>query len=331
MNYKKIVSASYSWLSLKKINFFLLFFCLFFSILVLTPFIFEQFDYEPNTLQIILVVYVVVYFLVFVGLINLLSNLLNKKEDTFFESIKNSFKFINLVFLEVFYIFFWNPNPTKRLLQLLLVILTGLLFVLSSIFFNFFWFFALIIVGSIMSLLLTYNFGRVFFASSVFSKKKGSPKEAIMESWRLTGVNWVSVFAAIIWSFLINFLMFCFATLGLGVFLSVFFKLFFINHIAIDFGFKFGAALALAPILISYHLAIAEVYSQISESSKSSASIKRILSKKVLSKKEVKQVRRTKPKSRVGSKVVAKTKPLVRSESKTLLKPRPKLRISSKK
>jgi len=290
MDYHKIVSSAYSWMSIDKAKLFLLFFWISLPFLIILPYIFEKnLVYSTSTKPIAMALYAILYFTLFLGLVVLIQYCLKKKNERIAQmDLKKIFGLIKLVFLEGFYVFVWNINSKLRISQLLLLIATGLFFLLVSSFSNSLWVFALFISASIYALLVVYNFGRIFFSSTVFcSENTYSIKEAIMHSWVLTNGKMIKSFSPILWVLVLMFLMFAFITLALGSFGAIFLKLFLIEPLAISIGFKVAAAFALAPCIIAYHYAIADVYSQLKNTHNSSTSIKRILAHRVLNKKKV--------------------------------------------
>jgi len=290
MNYDKIVSSAISWMSVDKAKMFLLFFWVSLPFLIILPSIFEKnLVYTSTTKPIALSLYCILYFTLFLGLVVLIQYCLKSKNEKVVNmDFKKLMNLIQLVFLEAFYVLIWNINSKLRISQLLYLILTGLFFILVSYFPGSLWIFALIVSLSIYTLLVVYNFGRVFFSSTVFCNENNySIKDAIMRSWALTHGKMIKSFSPILWVFVVMFLMFSFITLALGSFASIFLKFFLIEPLAISIGFKAGAAFALAPCLIAYHYAIASVYSQLKNTHDSSTSIKRILAHRVLHKKAV--------------------------------------------
>jgi hypothetical protein len=290
MDYRTILSSAYSWMSVDKAKLFLLFFWVSLPFLIILPSFFEKdLIYTTATKPIAMILYGILYFTLFLGLIVLIQYCLKKKNEKVSKmDLKKIVAVVKLVFLEGFYVFVWNINSKLRFSQILLLISTGLFFIISSIFPNSLWIFVLFISSSIYALLVVYNFGRIFFSSTVFcSEDNYSTKQAIMRSWALTHGKLVKSFSPILWVLVLMFLMFAFITLALGSFAAIFLKIFLIEPLAISIGFKTAAAFALAPCLIAYHYAIADVYSQLKNTHNSSISIKRILAHRVLNKKKV--------------------------------------------
>ena len=290
MDYQNILSSAYSWMSVDKAKLFLLFFWVSLPFLIILPSFFEKnLVYTSTTKPIAMILYSILYFTLFLGLVVLIQYCLKtKKEKVSKMDLKKIINVVKLVFLEGFYVFVWNIDSKLRFSQILLLISTGLFFILSSIFPNSLWVFVLFISSSIYALLVVYNFGRIFFSSTIFcSENTYSMKQAIMHSFSLTHGKMIKSFSPILWVLVVIFLMFAFITLALGSFAAIFLKIFLISPLALSIGFKAAAAFALAPCLIAYHYAIADVYSQLKNTHASSTSIKRILAHRVLNKKSV--------------------------------------------
>ena len=288
MDYKKIVSSAYSWMSIDKAKLFLLFFWISLPFLIILPQIFEKnLVYNQATKPIAMCLYGILYFTLFLGLIVLIQYCLKSRSEKVVEmDFAKLVGLVKLVFLEVFYVLVWNINSKLRVSQILFLISTGLFFILASSYPSSLWIFALFISISVYSILIVYNFGRVFFSSTIFCNESNySIKDAIMKSWSLTHGKMVKSFSPILWVVVLMFLMFAFITLALGSFAAIFLKIFLIEPLAISIGFKAAAAFALAPCLIAYHYAITDVYSQLKNAHDSSSSIKRILAHRVLNKK----------------------------------------------
>lgn len=290
MDYKKIVSSAYSWMSVEKAKLFLLFFWISLPFLIILPQIFEKnLIYNTSTKPIAMCLYCVLYFTIFLGTIVLIQYCLKtKKENVTQMDGAKLIGLVKLVFLEAFYVLVWNIHAKWRVSQILFLISTALFFVLSTLFPGSLWVYPLFISVIIYVLVVVYNFGRVFFSSTIFCNEKNySTKEAILRSWALTHGKMVKSFSPILWVLVLMFLMFSFITLALGSFASIFLRLFLIEPLAITIGFKAAAAFALAPCLIAYHYAITDVYTQLKNAHDSSTSIKRILAHRVLHKKAV--------------------------------------------
>lgn len=289
MDYKKILFSTYSWVSIDKVKMFLLFFWISLPVLIILPSLFsDNLIYEGFSKVVASILYAVLYLAFFLGFVFLIQGCLKSFHKSFYPfNFKKLRGLIELVFLELFYVLIWNVSSKWRVFQLLLIILNALLFVLSSLFPNSLWLLAFYTSASGLALLFSYNFGRIFFSSTIFfTNPNYSAKEAIFLSWKLTRVGVLKVFSPIIWVFVLIFLMFSFFTLALGSFAAIFLKIFLIESLAINFGFKLAAAFALSPCLIAYHYAIMEIYSQLSAVHESSYSIKRLLAHKVFYKKK---------------------------------------------
>ena len=87
---------------------------------------------------------------------------------------------------------------------------------------------------------------------------------------------------AILLSLVLVFVLFSFSVIVLGTITSLVLSIFLIQPLALSIGFKAAALFALAPAVIAYHYAMAEVYFQLNAHKESSNSIRRILANKVL-------------------------------------------------
>ncbi len=289
MDYKKIVASAYSWMSIEKAKLFLLFFWVSLPFLLILPQIFEKdLVYNSATKPIAVCLYSVLYFTLFLGLIVLIQYCLRSKNEKVADmSLGKIVGLIKLVFLECFYVFIWNINSKLRVSQILYLISSALFFILASYLPASLWVFPLFVSVSIYALMVVYNFGRIFFSSTIFCNDGLSTKEAILKSWSLTHGQMVKSFSPVLWVLVLIFLMFSFVTLALGVFVAIFLRIFLIEPLAISLGFKVAAAFALAPCIIAYHYAITSVYAQLKSTHDSSTSIKRILAHRILHKKTV--------------------------------------------
>lgn len=290
MDYKKIVSSAYSWMSVDKAKMFLLFFWISLPFLIILPSMFEKnLIYNESTKPIAMALYGILYFTIFLGMIVLIQHCLKTKREKIVEmNVSKLIGLVKLVFLEAFYVLVWNINFKWRVSQLLFLMSTALFFILATLFPISLWAYPLFVSAIIYVLIAVYNFGRIFFSSTIFCNELNySMKEAIFRSWSLTHGKMVASFSPILWVLVLMFLMFAFITLALGSFAAIFLKLFLIESLAISIGFKAAAAFALAPCLIAYHYAITDVYTQLKNTHDASTSIKRLLAHRVLHKKAV--------------------------------------------
>ena len=184
MDYKRILSSTYSWASIEKAKWFLVFFWISLPALIMVPsFFLENLAFTDVSKILSFVLYAVLYLAFILGFVALIQGCLKSFDKSFYSiNLLKLVELFQLVFLELFYILIWNINSKWRVFQILLILLNALLFVLASMFPNSLWLLALYISASCLALLWCYNFGRVFFSSTIFNNKNFSPREAIFDS-----------------------------------------------------------------------------------------------------------------------------------------------------
>jgi len=286
MNYKSIIQSSVSWISAKKIAWFISFFWISVPFLVLLPQIFEQnIVYNSATKPLALALYDVLFVVFFLGVIVLIQHALSAKNESVCEfSFRELARLVALVFFELFHIFFYGLHASFRMLQLLFLVAS----LLGLFFFSYypsvvsFWLLYALLTGYFFFVI--YNCLRLFFSTTLFcARSEGSFEKIISESWALTHTKFKSVVRAVILIGIVCFALYVFIVLALGAFTSLVLGFFFIDSVAMLIGFRVANAFAMGIVIIAYHFCVAEVYSQLYRHKESSTSIKRILAKRVLS------------------------------------------------
>ncbi len=283
MNYARVVSSAVSWVSMKKVTWFLIFFWIALPVLVFLPEVIDKGLYPSATLPLVIALYDVLYLAVIVGVSVLIQGcLMNKHSGCKGISLWGLVNLVALVFVELFYVLIWSIYKGFRAIQLLLIV------------FSLFIFYYYIASGSpfILDLfnlslvayfiVMVYNAVRVFFSTSVFCSKDISPVNAVKEAAELTKHNFYHALSSICLSVVLAGILFSFISICLWVLASLVLSYFFINPIALSLGFKAAVIFALGPTLIAYHYSIIEVFTQLSSHKVASHRIRRILSHKVL-------------------------------------------------
>ena len=285
MNYKKIVNSAYSWISLDKAIWYLVFFCISVPVLLMLPQAFEQGVYSSSTIPIAMVLYSVLYISLILGLIVLIQFLLSQKNLSVSKmTIRKLIDLFFLAFLELFYVFVWNLNSSFRLIQSLLLVAAALVFYYSTVIVNEATFSLAWLCLSAYFILVIYNFARVIFSTTIFCEKEVWIKDAIKESWALTEHRFYDVFSSLALIFVLSFIFASFIVIALGTFASLILSYFLIDPLAMSLGFRIATAFALGPALIVYHCAFIEIFSQLSSKHETTSRVRRILAHKVLRK-----------------------------------------------
>jgi hypothetical protein len=289
MNYAKVLSAGFSWVSLRKLIWFLVFFWIALPVVILLPDFIEKFSLFKGVFSFFAFFsYSLMYVLLVIGFFSLTQESLSRR-NVFVEkfSFRKVIDVVFLVFAEAFYVLFWNLHAPFRTLQLLLLAGSALLFyyfllVSDSFVLNLF---ALCCTAYVI--LVVYNCVRVFFSSTIFCSKEIGIKSAIRESWALTHHKFSSVFFGIITSVVVAVFSFLFLVIIFGAFASIFLGFFFIRPVAVSIGFQAASLFALAPALVVYQFCVAEVYLQLSSHHALSSKIKGILAQHILHPKKI--------------------------------------------
>ncbi len=314
MDYDRIIKSAYSWISLKNAAWFIAFFWVSLPFILLLPTIFEKrMVYSHITMPIAIILYDLLYLVLIVGIIILIQYCLEGKRQGYCNpSPRRIIDTIFLVFVELFYIFVWGANVSFRRVQLLLIIASALAFYCYAFFGFEYVLYALTLALISYSILCFYNIVRLFFTTSVFSSRCDlGIKETIKESWALTHGKSGKTLNSILLGAFFALIIFLFIYIALGAVATLIFNYFFINPLALTFGFKIATAFALGPALLAYHFSMAEVFSQLNSHRESSSRVSRLLAhrvlhpekpvvkaKKFVAKPKRKAVKRAKPRAR---------------------------------
>ena len=105
MNYNKIIASAYSWISLDKLVWFLVFFWVSLPLLMFLPSAVEQYGvFGKSALILVNLLYFIIYLAVILGLVALTQQCLEERRiHTVALSIKKMFSIVLLVFVEGFY------------------------------------------------------------------------------------------------------------------------------------------------------------------------------------------------------------------------------------
>lgn len=284
MDFNRVIASAYSWISLNKVVWFLVFFWISLPMLLLLPQAIEQYNlFTAELLPVVFLLYDIMYLAVIVGFIALTQYCLSERNIRTPEFHPNKIvDIVLLVFVEMFYLFVWNLHAQFRYIQTLLLISTGLLYyyytlVPTSFVLNIF-----ALCATAYFILVVYNAVRLFFTTTLFCNKEVGIKKAVEDSWGMTHNKFPETITSISLILILVFVLFSFAVLVLGTLTSLVLGFFFTNPVAISLGFRAATLFALAPAIIAYHYAITEVYSQLNFHRDTSTSIKKILAHKVL-------------------------------------------------
>jgi len=330
MDYDKIISATYNWLSLEKLMGFLVFFWLSFFVLVFVPLAFRINWFTQNYLWVTNCLIVIIYLVLLLVLMVLTTHTLkHNKFDVGDISLTRIIDTIFLVFLELWYIFVWNLHKAYRMTQLLLLFGLPLLLVYSLAVKSWFIDWALIIFTIGYGIIIVYNSIRLIFSVMLFYHKDLTIKKAIKEAWHLTHKKFWKVLLGFVLTLAALFVVFAVITMVLGAIVHLILLNFFTNPIAYELATSFSSILALAPVLIGYYFAMTEMYSQLVVEDHSSRRIKRILAKRVISPRKKKMVKRKVVKKKSTKKKKVKNAPKKRKAKKK--KTVSKKRVTKKK
>lgn len=285
MNFNSIVRSAYSWLSVKKIIWFIAFFWISLPFILILPKLFESGAiYSELTKPLAIILYDVLYIALIVGVILLIQRcLLAKHERAPSLGITKVIKLVLLVFVELFYAFVWNINARFRRIQILLLISSALLGYLFALTLD-----NILLVIFAWGLLAYFYFVirnciMLFFSTTIFVNMGSiSITGAVKESYSLIHNRVADTFSSIIISAFLAFVLFAFVTLAMGALASLVLRFFFIDSLAVSLGFNVSTAFGIGIGLIAYHFMIAEVFAQLNKHKAASTSIKRILAHRVL-------------------------------------------------
>jgi len=278
MNYARVVSSSISWISMKKVLWFLIFFWISLPVLVFLPEFIDKGVYSSSMIPLVIALYDILYLAVIMGVIVLIQGcLMHKHSNCKCMSIPRLVGLVALVFIELFYVFIWSIYKGFRAIQLLLIVLSVFVFYYylasgSGFIFNLF-----VLSITAYFIVVVYNAVRLFFSTSVFCSNSVSPLDAVKQAAELTRHNFYHTIVSICISFVLAAILFSFISICLWVIASLVLSYFFINPIALSIGFKAAVIFALGPTLIAYHYSIIEVFTQLSAHRDASHRIRRIL------------------------------------------------------
>ncbi len=287
MDFSKIANSAYSWISLKKAVWFIVFFWVALPFIFFLPQAFQKgMIYSSVTRPVAFVLYDLLYATLVLGVIVLMNQCLVEKK-----SVKHVdfcagkiLQIIALVFVEVFHILVWNLNAFFRKAQLLLLIAFVLLLYYYSLVQSELLMLLLWLLGTAYFILVVYNAVRLFFSTSVFIQNCSSMGvvDAVKESWALTHNKFNATLYSIVLSLFLAFILFAFVTIALGALGAIILQFFVINPVALNLAFSISPAFGLGIALVAYHYMVAEAFSQLHSHSQASSSIKRILANRVM-------------------------------------------------
>ena len=308
MNYDEIISSAFAWISLKKVAWFLVFFWLSFAVLFLVPQAIQKQAFSSIGVTFVYSLYTIMYICALIGLISLVQACLGEKRFSAQKmSITRVIDTIFLVFVEMWFVWVWNLNKRLRVPQILLLI--------GASFLYWYWLFDSAVIPSIILALfvwayvslVVYNWVRICFSMLCFYSKEQSIVGAAKDSWALTHNRFVETISATILSIGTALVLFAIAVVVLGAIANLVLLLFFTAPIAYGLAMSAATLFALAPALLAYQYAMTNVYAQLRRESQSSATIRKLLAKKVLSKKSTYHAHIT-PKRSFAKKKIKKAK-----------------------
>jgi hypothetical protein len=181
----------------------------------------------------------------------------------------------------------WNLNRRLRTPQILLLIAIPLLY--------WYWLFdasplpslTLAVFVWAYAALVVYNCVRFCFSMMCFYSRDGSIVGAARDSWALTHNRFVETISAVILSIGTAVVLFSITVIVLGAIANLVLLMFFTEPVAYGLAVRAATLFAFAPAVLAYHYAITNVYAQLVKEGRSSATIRKILARKVLAKKGV--------------------------------------------
>ncbi|MFA5764121.1 MAG: hypothetical protein WC915_04885 [archaeon] len=322
MNYDKIIDATYKWISLEKLIWFLLFFWLALPVLFLVPTAIELgfFYYKLN--WIVEALYVIMYLAVLLGLMVLTCSCLNhKKINSDKVSVTKYIDTIFLAVLELWYIFVWNIHKSYRFTQILLIIGILLLSYYESISQSLFGSISLLIFLICYGVIVIYNAVRLSFSMMVFYSKKISLNDTISQSWHLTHKKFWSTFFSYIFVIASSFALFIVFSIILWFLAYLLLSNYFIIAVAQNLSSLFSSMFALVPAMVAYYFGVTEIFYQLNNHHESNNKIKNILANRVLAPQNkiiIPLVNKKVVKKKASKKVVKKkvTKKVVKKKKK---------------
>jgi hypothetical protein len=317
MDYDKIINSTYTWFSLKKVIWFLVFFWLAIPILFVVPWAIEKQYFNDSMSWIVYILYCLIYIAIMIGFVSLTCACLKHKKLKYSEPTNHQFiDTIILAFFELWFIFIWNIHKSYRFTQLLLLIGTPLLYVYYMFNPTIVILVSLIIFAMIYLLFVIHNSIRLFFTVTIFYNKNLTKEDAIKESWNLTNGRFILSFFSIILVLGVVFILFALIAIILGAIANILLLSKFTPAVAYQVAQSIAIIFALGPAIISYYFGVIEVYDQLEKEQTSANRVKRILARRVLS-----------PKKKITKKKVVKKK----SSKKKVVKKKIKKKKSVKK
>jgi hypothetical protein len=287
MDFSKVVSSAYSWISLKKVIWFIVFFWVSLPCIFILPQAFQKgLIFSNITRPVAMVLYDLLYVTLVLGIIVLMNHcLVEKKSSKGFDfGARKVLDVIFLVFVEMFYVLVWNINSFFRKAQLLLLIAFILLLYYFSMVQTELLSYLLWLLGTAYFILVVYNGVRLFFSTSVFIQKSATLGivDSVKESWALTHNKFNESLYSIVVSVFLAFILFAFVTIALGGLGSVILQFFVINPVAMSLAFSVSPAFGLGVALIAYHYMVAEAFTQLHSHAEASSQIKHILANRAM-------------------------------------------------
>lgn len=288
MDYDRVINSAYKCFTLEKFVWFLIFFWLAFPVLVIVPWALEKHYFDSAITPLVYALYAVMYFASLFGFVLLTQMcLVNKRLEHQKITITRFLATIALVFVELWYILVWNLHKSYRVTQLLLLVGVGLLYFYYSSIRTSLIFYSLILFIFAYTLLVIYNSVRLFFTVPSFYHKNISIYQAPKESWGLTHNKFGETLVALILAIGTVGIMLFVLSFILAMIANIVLIQFFTYPISYELSVRGANLFILAPAVLCYYFAITEIFNQLVKEHKSSTIVKKILAKRVLSKKEV--------------------------------------------
>jgi len=307
MDYDKIIGATYTWFSLKKLAWFLIFFWLSFFALVFVPVAIQIGWYVQDVIWVVNTLIGVMYLALILALIVLTCHTLEHKSLNVQKlSVGKVIDTIFLVIVELWFIFVWNIHKAYRTTQLLLLFGIPLLYFYTITGQSVFISISLIVFLVCYLALIIYNSIRLLFSVTVFYNHDFTIKQTIKESWHLTHKKFWKIIFGLIFSFAALFVLFAVISMILGAIVHLILLNYFTNVLAYKIAVNFATIFALAPVVVGYYFSIIEIYAQIKKEAHSSRRIKRLLATKIkdLRTNKKQEVQRKIKKKKVNKKIV---------------------------
>ncbi len=283
MDYDKIISKTYEWISTDKIVWFLVFFWLSFPVLFFFPGTINASSFSESVYWIIILLYDIMYLAVLLGLMLLTTHCLQKtnfkSKDV---SVTVYIDTVFLVFVELWHIFVWNLHKAYRFTQLLLLIGSVLLLYYSMYIESMFIDVALIIFLIGYAIIIAYNAVRISFSIPIFYSKNISVKNAVKASWHLTHKRFWKTLVGYVFAVGSVIVLFIIVSIILGG-LSNLVLLYYMNAAAAyKIAVSIATLFALAPALLGYYFGSIELFSQLEREHETGTRIKRVLARRVI-------------------------------------------------